>query len=80
MSYMFEVLYKPPSDSRREASISESVDRFGGNLTCREEPDAIGVGPVCLTYEFDDPRVAEQAASYLRSRGEHVEGPVDYGD
>jgi hypothetical protein len=80
MSYMFEVLYKSPSDSRREATISESVGQFGGNLTCREEPDVMGVGPVCLTYEFDDLRVAERAASCLRSRGEHVEGPVDYGD
>lgn len=80
MSYMFEVLYKSPSDARREAVISESVGEFGGNLTCREEPDTIGVGPVCLTYEFDELSVAEQAASCLRSRGEHVEGPVDYGD
>ena len=80
MSYMFEILYKSPSDSRREAAISESIDQFGGNLTCREGPDVIGTGPVCLTYEFDDLRVAEQAATCLRSRGEHVEGPVDYGD
>jgi hypothetical protein len=80
MSYMFEVLYKSPSDSRREAAISKSVGEFGGNLTCREEPDAIGNGSVCLTYEFDELRVAEQAASCLRARGEHVEGPVDYGD
>ncbi len=80
MSYMFEVLYKSPSDARREATISEYVAPFGGNLTCREEPDVIGIGPVCLTYEFDDLGVAEQAASRLRSRGEHVEGPVDYGD
>jgi hypothetical protein len=80
MSFMFEVLYKSPSDTRREAVISESVGQFGGSLTSREEPDVAGVGPVCLTFEFDDPRVAEQAASCLRSLGEHVEGPVDYGD
>jgi hypothetical protein len=80
MSYMFEVLYKSPSDSRREASISESVGEVGGNLTARGEPDVIESGPVCLTYEFDDLRVAERAASCLPSRGEHVEGPVDYGD
>ncbi len=80
MSYMFEVLYKSPSDPRRETEISEAVGQFGGNLTCREDPDLIGAGPVCLTYEFVDARVAEQAASCLRSRGEHVEGPVDYGD
>jgi len=79
MSFMFELLYKSPTDTRRETAISESVSQFGGSLTCREEPDVIGAGPVCLTYEFDDLDVAEQAASCLRSRGEHVEGPVDYG-
>jgi hypothetical protein len=80
MSVMFEVLYKSPPDSRREAVISESVSRFGGCLTCREDPDVLGAGPICLTYEFGDRSVAEEAASCLRSRGEHVEGPVDYGD
>jgi hypothetical protein len=80
MSFMFEVLYKSPSASRREADISESVGRFGGNLTCREEQDLIGVGPICLTYEFQELDVAERAASCLRSLGLHVEGPVDYGD
>ncbi len=80
MSFMLEVLYKSPSDERREATIGESIGQFGGNLTCREEPDVVGVGPICLTYEFQDLRVAEQAASCLRVQGEHVEGPVDYGD
>jgi hypothetical protein len=77
---MLEVLYKSPPDARREAAITESVNQFGGSLSCREEPDMAGAGPVCLTYEFEDLRVAEQAATCLRSRGEHVEGPVDYGD
>lgn len=80
MSFMFEVLYRSPTDARREAAISESVSRLGGNLTCREEPDAGGAGPVCLTYEFDDRNVADHAATCLRSLGEHVEGPVEYGD
>ena len=80
MSFMFEVMYKSPKDMGREAAISESVGQHGGNLTCREEPDVIGSGPVCLTFEFDNLLVAEQAAACLRSRGEHVEGPVDYGD
>ncbi|MEO6808097.1 MAG: hypothetical protein ABI353_03165 [Isosphaeraceae bacterium] len=80
MSFMFEVLYKPPSDPRREAVISESLRPFGGSLTCREEPDAVEAGPVCLTFEFPDLRVAEEAATCLRTRGEHVEGPVDYGN
>ena len=82
MSFMFEVLYKSPSDKRREAAISESVCRLGGSLTCREEPDnpTFATGPICLTFEFDDRQVAQRAATCLRSQGEHVEGPVDYGD
>ena len=80
MSVMFEVLYQSPSDPRREAVISERVREFGGHLTYREEPDAVGVGAVCLTFEFDDFRVAQEAASRLRSQGEHVEGPMDYGE
>jgi len=81
MSFMFEVLYKSPLDMRRELAISESVGRFGGSLTCREEPDDVdlAVGPICLTFEFADRQVAQEAASCLRSQGEHVEGPVDYG-
>ena len=79
MSFMFEVLYKSPSDPQREAAISDRVGRFGGLLTCREEPDW-GVGPVCLTYEFDEFQGADRAASSLRAQGEHVEGPLDYGD
>lgn len=80
MSFMFEVLYKAPPDLRREAAISGRVGQFGGRLTYREEPDAGGTGPVCLTYEFSDLSVARQAASCLRQEGEHVEGPTDYGD
>ena len=80
MSYVFEVLYKAPSDPRREAAILDSIGEYGGHLTCREEPDVAGAGPVCLTYEFEEIQVAERAATCLRSRGEHVEGPVDYGD
>ena len=80
MSVMFEVLYKSPPDPRREAVISERVGELGGRLTYREEPDVIGAGPVCLTYEFNDFPEAREAASRLRSQGEHVEGPMDYGD
>jgi hypothetical protein len=80
MSFMLEVLYQSPPDPRRETSISESVRPFGGTLTCREEPASGEKGPVCLTYEFDDLQIAEQASTCLRARGEHVEGPVNYGD
>ena len=79
MSVMFEVFYKAPPDSRHEALIEERVSRFGGRLTCREEPETHGPNNVCLTYEFDDWPVAEQAAQCLREAGEHVEGPMDYG-
>jgi hypothetical protein len=80
MSVMFEVMYKSPSDPRREAVISERVGQCGGRLTYREEPDPIGTGPVCLTYEFNAFQEAEEAASHLRSLGEHIEGPMEYGD
>jgi len=80
MSVMFEVLYKSPPDPEREAVISERAGQFGGRLTYREEPDLVGTGPVCLTYEFNGFQEAEEAASRLRTQGEHVEGPMDYGD
>ena len=80
MSVMFEVLYRSPSDPQREEVISEHVGQFGGRLTYREEPDVVGAGPVCLTYEFNNYQEAQEAASRLRSQGEHVEGPMDYGD
>jgi hypothetical protein len=76
---MFEVLYKSPPDSRREAAISKRVGELGGRLTYREEPNA-GGGPVSLTFEFAGFPEAQEAASRLRSQGEHVEGPMDYGE
>jgi hypothetical protein len=79
MSVMLELLYKAPSDRRREEVISERVGELGGRLTYREEPDVQG-GPVCLTFEFASYPEAHEAASRLRSQGEHVEGPMDYGD
>jgi len=79
MSFIFEVIYQSPPDSGREAVISDRVGRFGGRLAYREEPDLVGDGPVCLTFEFPELQVAQEAASSLRSQGEHVEGPMDYG-
>lgn len=80
MSVMFEALYKSPSDPQREAVISERVGQFGGRLTYREEPEVVGVGPVCPTYEFNGFQESEEAAARLRSQGEHVEGPMDDAD
>lgn len=79
MSVMFEVMYRSPTDLRREAIISQRASEFGGRLTCREEPQAVGSGPVTLTYEFNGFQDAEKAAARLRSQGEHVEGPMEYG-
>ncbi len=80
MSVMFEVLYKSPPDSRREAVISQRVGELGGRLTFREEPDDGSGGPVCLTYEFAGFSEARKAAARLRAEGEHVEGPATYGE
>jgi hypothetical protein len=79
MSFMFEVHYRPPADPEREIEIAKRLDPFGGHLTYREEPDLPGIGSICLTYEFGDYAVAERAAESLRSQGEHIEGPADYG-
>lgn len=80
MSAMVEVLYRSPSDPGRESAIADRVGLFGGRLTYREEPDQMAAGPVCLTFESRDLAVAEEAAVSLRSQGEHVEGPSEYGD
>ncbi len=79
MSFMYEVYYKAPADRNREARLTDRVSPFGGRLDFREEPDG-SHGAICLTYEFDQLDRAEAAAETLRQGGEHVEGPVDYGD
>jgi len=49
-------------------------------LDYREAPDdGGGPGGVCLSFEFNDLERARVAAELLRQKGEHVEGPVDYG-
>jgi hypothetical protein len=79
MSFMFEVYYRPPADSRKESALTAHVSQLGGRLSFREVPENSERG-VCLTYEFDGQRQAEIAADALRAQGEHVEGPMDYGD
>jgi hypothetical protein len=79
MSFMFEVYYQAPADRKREARLTDQVGPFGGRLDFREEPESTK-GTVCLTYEFDLLDRAEAAAEMLRQAGEHVEGPVDYGE
>lgn len=79
MSYMFEVYYRPPPDPGKEAGLTELVTRLGGRFDFREEPAKSAAGGVVLTYEFDNWETATTAAEALRQRGEHVEGPQDYG-
>ncbi len=79
MSYMFEVYYKSPVDLKKEEEITGAVARLGGSLDCRETSAETGTGAVCLTYEFDEMELAQKTADLLRQRGDHVEGPVDYG-
>jgi hypothetical protein len=79
MTFMFEVYYRSPADPRKEAALTERVSQLGGHLTYREVPEESGRA-VCLTYEFDGQDQAEVAAKSLRAQGEHVEGPMDYGD
>jgi hypothetical protein len=79
MSYMFEVYYKPPRDSRKEAALTQRVSALGGRLDYWEEITSNGNHSICLTYDFDELERAETAAEALRESGEHVEGPQDYG-
>jgi hypothetical protein len=79
VSFMFEVYYRPPASSTREAILTERVRDLGGRLDFREEPRPEEAGAICLTFEFDDYSAANKAADELRRLGEHVEGPVSYG-
>jgi hypothetical protein len=78
MSNMLEVYYRGPRDLGREEKISREVARYAGKLTYRDEA-SIHSEAICLTYEFSSRTTAEEAASLLRSLGEHAEGPCDYG-
>lgn len=79
MVYVLEIFYRAPTDEQRERRVAACASSHGGRLDYREMPDAPG-GPVCLTFEFDALDQARAAAGCLRDDGEHVEGPVDYGD
>jgi len=78
MSVMFEVYYHSPVDTRREERLTQTVEALGGRLDYREVAERPG-GPVVLTYEFAERERAIEAAGALRAKGEHVEGPQDYG-
>ena len=66
MSFMFEVYYQAPVDLQREATLTRAVSDCGGKLTYREGSPETTKGAVCLTYKFEDQKVAETAASKLR--------------
>ena len=76
---MFEVYYLPPTDSARESRLLNVVIRHNGRLDCNESPEVDGNHNVRLTYEFDSLNDAEAAAVELRSLGEYLEGPCEYG-
>ncbi len=81
MSFIFEVYYKSPArDPAKDEVITVVVSRLGGSLSFREVSCARDTEAVCLTYEFDELDSARSAADSIRLRGEHVEGPVDYGE
>ena len=77
MSVMIEVYYKQPVDCAREKMIVDCASRYGGELTFHEDDTA---NSVCLTIQFPSWESALAATSKLEESGEHVEGPMDYGD
>ena len=80
MSYMFEVYYRLPHDPEKEKALTQRVAGLGGRLDYREPSQSKARGSICLTFEFGRREEAEAAARVLREQGEHVEGPVDYGE
>ncbi len=81
MTKILEVIYRAPVDSCRESRIVSTSQHYGGEVTYREEPTSTSVvQSICLTIEFAELADAGLAATELRSQGEHVGGPVDYGD
>ena len=79
MSFLVEVYSRPPANTEKEAAPGRQVTALDGRLDHREEVRS-GANSICLPYEFDDWDSARAAAERLREQGEHVEGPVDYGE
>ena len=75
MSWAVDLYYLPPADQAKEETLTRRVRSLGGRFDYREERAS-----VCLTFAFDDETRAAHAATLLRTQGEHVEGPYDYGD
>ena len=77
---MLEVYYRSPADPDKEETLTQRVAALGGRLDYRETPQSDANGSICLTFEFGRRDEAEAAARALREQGEHVEGPVEYGE
>jgi hypothetical protein len=77
---MFEVYYRSPADPDMEKALTQRVAALGGRLDYREPAQGETNGSICLTFEFGRRDEAEAAAHVLREQGEHVEGPMDYGN
>jgi hypothetical protein len=74
---MIEIYYRKPASPRREQAIGACVSEFDGKVTYRENDSD---NSICVTVEFGSWESAKSAITKLRAAGEHVEGPVDYGD
>ena len=72
MSYMFEVYYRAPVDSKREAMLEKEIAKFGGSLTHREHPTGTEALSCCLTFEFDKIEQAESAAKIVSTLAPRV--------
>lgn len=77
MTVMIEIYYHKPSDPQREAVIGQCLANLEGKVTYREDDSS---DTICLTAEFNSWGKAQAACTALRAKGEHVEGPSDYGD
>jgi len=77
---MIEVYYLGPTDSEKEAMVTEKAKKFKGSLTVKEVPEDGASRTIVLTYEFDEWTQAESAMEEIQRLGEHVhvEGPCDY--
>ena len=78
MSVMIEVYLGPQHLGAKDMIVSW-VSRFDGNLTFEEQSGTAQDG-VCLTFEFDSRKQAQEAIDNVLSMeiGVHVEGPYDY--
>jgi len=78
MSFMLEVYYRGPENPTRKKKLCDLVAGLGGKLSCRELPGLAATEAICLTFEFENNELANNAAATLRLEKEHVEGPCDY--